>query len=178
MTLTIDDMYPANYLAGRHLAGGPVICRIQAAPVQEKMRAGAGAKEEAKWVLAVCPLVPATAKPKAVPNVVWRPGHLVILRKALAEMIAAALGEQDASKWVGRHIVLFAVGVKAQGRPQLSISAREVDARWLAAHDKNAPKPAPASDEPEQTADPDVDGTGEGGPSDDVIDPPSEEGDE
>lgn len=140
--LSVDDMFPAKILAGRHLTPKGQPFKIVSLPYTVKMRPGRGKPEETKWVLPVQALT-ADGKPSRVQGVELQPGdvHLIVVRKTLAQMVNAALGVTNAEGWPGRYLVLHAIDERAQGQPVKSTAARALSADWLA---KYAGPAAPA----------------------------------
>lgn len=60
-----------------------------------------------------------------MPNVARaRNGYGVILRKALAQQIAAALGSDETDDWVGKRVVLESAQTRAAGHDVLTVAAR------------------------------------------------------
>ncbi len=136
--MKLSEMFPARFMRGRDLPG-PILAQVNAIE-REEVHPRPGVTEQ-KYVLRFERLDPRSGKPIPLPGVSRsRTGYGVILRKALAEQVAATLGSDDTDEWTGKRVVLEPCQARAAGRDVLTVSAR-------------APKSKPAGEPvPDQAA--------------------------
>ncbi len=141
--MKLSEMYPARFVRGRDLPG-PILAQVSAVE-REEVHPRPGVTEQ-KYVLRFERLDPRSGKPAPLPGVSRaRAGYGVILRKALAEQIAATLGSDDTDEWIGKRVVLEPCPTRAAGRDVLTISARAPKAKPAgeSAPDQATTPPAP-----------------------------------
>jgi hypothetical protein len=125
--MKVSEMFPARFMRGQDLPA-PILAQITAID-HEEVHPRPGVTEQ-KFVLRFERIDPRTGKPAPMPNVArTREGYGVILRKALAQQIAAALGSDETDVWVGKRVVMESAQTRAAGRDVLTIAARAPKAK-------------------------------------------------
>jgi hypothetical protein len=131
--MKVSEMFPARFMRGQDLSA-PILVQLTAIE-REEVHPRPGVSEQ-KYVLRFERIDPRSAKPAPMPNVARaHNGYGVILRKSLAQQIAAALGTDETDEWVGKRIVLESSQTRAAGHDVLTVAAR-------------APKTKPATEPP------------------------------
>ncbi len=102
--MNVTEMFPSKYLKGSELKG-PVTVTIARIVKESIYRPGEGKVDG--WVL-YCE----------------KASRGVVLSKALAMSIAAALNDTETDHWVGRQVVLYPQPMTVAGRNQVAIRAR------------------------------------------------------
>jgi hypothetical protein len=120
--MKVSEMFPARFMRGQDLPA-PILAQITAIE-REEVHPRPGVTEQ-KYVVRFERMDPRTAKPVPMPNVARaKNGYGVILRKALAQQIAAALGSDETDEWVGKRVVLESAQTRAAGKDVLTVAAR------------------------------------------------------
>ena len=120
--MKLGEMYPSRFLRGQDMVGGLLI--VIRGVTQEKVRAGAGRPEEAKYILRF-ELAKNDQQPAILPTTSHPPeGYGLVLRKILANEIFEATKTSDTSDWPACKVVILPRVEKAAGREMTVIHAR------------------------------------------------------
>jgi ribulose bisphosphate carboxylase small subunit len=117
-------MYPSKYLRGQDFGDYVMLAKVVGVE-QREMIARRGAKPEMSWVLFVTDETPGTKRKKFTTVVNSQGVFSVILRKKLAEEIAAVIGAWQTEDWTNQYIVLYAIDEKAKGQKVRSVWVRK-----------------------------------------------------
>lgn len=127
----VHEMFPSQYLRGQDFGDYKMLAQIVRVE-QKDLTARRGAKAEKAWVMWVRDVTPEKHRRKFTTVSFTRDGFAVILRKTLAEEIAAVTGLPNSDDWANQYVVLYAIDEKAGGKPVRSVWARRPVATKLA----------------------------------------------
>lgn len=122
--MKVSDLFPSRFSSGQDLDGKPHVVSIQRVRGEDVY-----SPEERKEMRVFVLEVKEFSRP-------------FILRKTLAEQIAAALGEEEVERWAGKRVELYPVSVSVGGARKTGVRARAAQQPQAAPAD--APSKAPA----------------------------------
>jgi hypothetical protein len=139
--MQLTDMYPSKFLRGQDMTK-PLLIELKSVEKTE-LRAGPGKPAEQGYVLHFENVHAATGKYQLVRGIAYTvgKGHVLVLRRALADQIMAATATTDTDEWPGKRVVIYPEAMNVAGRAVIAIRARAPKMNGANGAHSDAPQP-------------------------------------